>query len=98
MTESLPEQDALQEAAKVIATWIGYSWEGLSKRDISDRFPDWAWSGNGHLHYQGGQPGLLKLAEKIVDAYRLASTKSSDPNKYRDDAGVGVGGGWGADG
>ena len=47
-------------AAKVLADWLGYSWDGLPDRG-SDGFPDWAYDGNGRKRYQGGKEGLLRL-------------------------------------
>jgi hypothetical protein len=54
--------------AKLLAEWMGYSWEGLSDGRIGDRgFPQWPASG----HYQGGKQDLRDLAAAIVAASPL---------------------------
>lgn len=65
---------ALEAAAIELASWARYDWEYLDERDISDRFPDWASNGIGHLHMQGGRPAVRKAATKIITAYLSAIT------------------------
>lgn len=61
VVEVMARDDA---AAKELCKWIGYSWEGYDERDISDRFPDWAPSGN----MQGGRPALRKVTKRMLAA------------------------------
>ncbi len=67
MSDEFPAE-TVESVARIFAKWINYSWEGLSDRDISDRFPDWAYNGIGDLGYQGGKPGLRKLALAVLRA------------------------------
>lgn len=62
----MADQDA---GAKVLAEWIGYSWDGLREGRIADRgFRQWTTNGIGHTLYQGGRQDLRDLASKIVNA------------------------------
>ena len=56
------------EPAKLLAEWIGYSWDGLRNEDISDKWPDWAFNGIGRKHMQGGKPALRKIATAMIAA------------------------------
>jgi hypothetical protein len=58
-------------AARILATWIGYSWDGLSDRDISAEYPDWARNGIGDLHMQGGKPALRRVVTAILTTYSV---------------------------
>lgn len=57
---------AVEDGAKILAKWLGYDWDGLSDRDISDNYPDWAFNGIGHKGLQGGKPALRKVAASIL--------------------------------
>ena len=66
---SEPDPDA---AAKILAHWVGYAWDGLSEGRIGDRgYPQWARNGIGSLGFQGGRQDLRDLAEKITKATPL---------------------------
>lgn len=64
-------------AAKKIAEWLGYAWDGLSPDSVVDRgFPIWTHGQNG-LHFQGGQEDLRRLAHSIPpspDKDRIAAS------------------------
>lgn len=66
--------EVVEEGAKILAKWIGYAWDGLSDRDISAEYKDWAYSGSGALSMQGGKPALRKVAAAIL---ALAATRSA---------------------
>jgi len=57
-----PVADTIEAGAKILAAWLGYSWEGMPDRDISDRFRDFARPGE----FQGGKPALRKMAARIL--------------------------------
>jgi hypothetical protein len=59
-------KEAVEAAAKMLSAWIGYSWDGLNDRDISDRYPDWNYSGC--KGFQGGKPALRKIAAQLLEA------------------------------
>lgn len=60
-----PEPSADDAGAKLLADWIGYSWDGLREGRIGDRgFPQWPRSGA----YQGGKQDLRDLAAAIAAA------------------------------
>lgn len=61
-----PTDVDLEAAGAILAKWLGYSWNGLSKDDISDRFPDWAFNGVGHKSLQGGRPAIRKVLGEIL--------------------------------
>lgn len=65
--------EVIEEGAKILAKWIGYAWDGLSDRDISAEYKDWAYNGIGALGMQGGKPALRKIAASIL---ALAATRS----------------------
>lgn len=60
------DEAAIEAGAKILAKWICYAWEGLSDRDISGEFPDWARNGIGALGMQGGKPALRKVSAAIL--------------------------------
>lgn len=54
-------------AAKKLAEWIGYSWDGMREERIADRgYKQWAFNGIGHKHFQGGKQDLRDLAAEIA--------------------------------
>jgi hypothetical protein len=59
---------SIDSAAQALATWLGYAWDGLSDRDISAEYPDWAFNGIGALHMQGGKPAraILKASDNAL--------------------------------
>lgn len=63
-----PAEQAVEAAAKVLAAWIGYAWDGLHDRDISAEYRDWCWNGAGHLNMQGGKPALRRVARAMIEA------------------------------
>ncbi len=58
----------VEEAAKLLCSWIGYAWEGCGDMDISDEYPDWAYNGIGTKDMQGGKPALRKIARAMLAA------------------------------
>lgn len=66
------DKKALEAAAIELSSWIRCGWEYLDDIDISDRFPDWACNGIGHLHMQGGRPAVRKAAARVITAYLAA--------------------------
>lgn len=63
----MPTEKQIEAAAKAIANWCGYSWEGLNDRDISDNYPDWVNSSFGR-EPQGGKPGFRRAARTALEA------------------------------
>ena len=82
-------------AARILATWIGYSWDGLSDRDISAEYPDWARNGIGDLHMQGGKPALRRVVTAILTTYSAPTDgllpPISDPHLAPSAVGTGSG-------
>jgi hypothetical protein len=60
----------VEAAAKEIAAWINYAWDGLHDRDISGQYPDWCYNGIGDLSMQGGKPALRRIARAALTAAR----------------------------
>lgn len=61
--------DRNDAAAKIIAEWIGYSWEGLRDDSIKPRgFKEWSYNGIGDLRFHGGKEDLRELARKVAAA------------------------------
>ncbi len=73
-----PSESHVEAAAKVLADWIGYDWEGLGDRDISPEYPDWAYNGIGDLGMQGGKPALRKVVLAMLSAARFAPAVKAD--------------------
>lgn len=63
-----PSPEQIEAAARVLARWINYAWDGLHDRDISAEFPDWAYNGIGSLSMQGGKPALRRVAREMMEA------------------------------
>lgn len=62
----MPTPEQIDAAAKLLACWIGYSWDGISEGRIADRgFGQWAFNGTGHRSFQGGKQDLRDLALSI---------------------------------
>jgi len=57
-----------EAAARVLAEWFGYAWDGLHDRDISNRYPDWVYDGIGGKKFQGGRPALRRVAQAMLAA------------------------------
>lgn len=74
--------DAVEEGAKIIASWIGYAWDGLGERDISDQYPDWSYNGIGSRGMQGGRPALRKIAAKILALQKTPPVDHVEPVGY----------------
>ncbi len=55
-----------EAAAQVLAGWLGYAWDGLHDRDISNRYPDWVYDGIGGKKFQGGRPALQRIAQAML--------------------------------
>jgi len=73
--------EVIEEGAKILAKWIGYAWDGLSDRDISAEYKDWAYNGIGALGMQGGKPALRKVAASIL---ALAASRSGSATTAKD--------------
>lgn len=54
--------------ARVLAEWLGYAWDGLHDRDISNRYPDWVYDDIGGKNFQGGRPALRRVAQAMLAA------------------------------
>lgn len=54
--------------ARVLAEWLGYAWDGLHDRDISNRYPDWVYDDIGGKKFQGGRPALRRVAQAMLAA------------------------------
>lgn len=52
--------------ARVLAEWLGYAWDGLHDRDISNRYPDWVYDDIGGKKFQGGRPALRRVAQAML--------------------------------
>jgi hypothetical protein len=62
---SPPAQDPVttEKNARKLATWIGYSWDGLRDDSTIERgFPEWSTRGT----YQGGKADLLRVAAALA--------------------------------
>lgn len=59
--------EMVEAAAKIVCAWLNTSWDGLSDRDISDKFPDWAYPVYGPS-LQGGKPALRKIMRAALEA------------------------------
>lgn len=61
------EAIALDDAAKKLAEWIGYSWDGIRDERIADKgFKPWCFDGLGHKKYQGGKEDLRDIVRDIL--------------------------------
>lgn len=66
MTERSHEN--IDAAAKALAKWIGYAWDGLSEGRIIDKgFRPWHYSHAGGKQFQGGKEDLRDMARHIAD-------------------------------
>jgi len=54
--------------ARILASWLGYSWGGLRDNDISDQHKDWSFDGIGFSSMQGGKPALRRIVQAILSA------------------------------
>lgn len=54
--------------AKILAAFIGVSWEGLMPDARPKGYPMWGINGAGHYSYQGGKEGLREVALQIAAA------------------------------
>jgi len=66
-----PTNEMIEAGARLLAEWLGYSWEGLPDKDISGEWRDWTQDGR---KLQGGNPALRKIAAKILS---LSNTTAS---------------------
>lgn len=71
--------EMVEAAAKIVCAWLNTSWDGLSDRDISDKFPDWAYPVYGPS-LQGGKPALRKIMRAALEAALGASKIPSGEN------------------
>jgi hypothetical protein len=56
-----------RDGAKILATWLGYNWDGLRSGHIHG-YQVWSFNGIGHKGFQGGQKDLCDIVREIVDA------------------------------
>ena len=64
----MPDTDT-DAGAKIIAEWLGYSWDGLRDESAVRRgYTEWAFNGIGQKQYQGGKEGLRELARRVAEA------------------------------
>lgn len=77
-----PSVEDVDAGAKVLAKFIGYSWEGLTQDARPKGFPMWAYDGIGQKHYQGGKEGLREIATAIA----IAVAPSQRDQQLRDSA------------
>lgn len=61
-----PAESDPYAAAKVLAEFIGYSWEGLTPDARPQGYPMWGYNGIGQKNYQGGKNGLREIAAAIA--------------------------------
>lgn len=55
-------------APKILAEFIGLSWEGLAQDARPQGYPMWAFNDIGSLQYQGGKAGLRETAAAVAAA------------------------------
>ena len=70
--------EMVEAAAKIVCAWLNTSWDGLSDRDISDKFPDWAYPVYGPS-LQGGKPALRKIMRAALEAALWAQRQGAIP-------------------
>lgn len=77
MTKHQPKN--VDAAARLLADWINYSWDGMREGRIGDRgFKQWAFNGIGTLNYQGGKQDLRDLAVQIGTTLNGEAVRGSD--------------------
>lgn len=71
-TEPMPASDQSDRAdfvpaAKALASWIGYAWNGMDRGRISDRgHKPWVYAQWGGQRFQGGQADLIDMVAAVA--------------------------------
>ena len=63
-------QETTDAAARYLASWFGYSFDGLRDGRIGGHFKPWGFNGIGEKQFQGGKQDVQDAVDEIV---RLAA-------------------------